>query len=213
MTRDEGVALIKQQLGFRTTLDSVIVTNMQLAQTMLEIGPTKPWFLLGDYVNRRLTSGEERLPVPTDMLIEVDSASLIYVPEDSEGIEDEVDLIKDDYDVLRKNYKDVDSGPPEAYALIGEYFRIFPLPDYSYYLKILQYRRDTALTTNVENKWLKWNPYLLLGTTLKQVAGAVRDAGASQQADLWINAGLVTLHHQNEAREHSNRTYQMGGPH
>ena len=216
MTRDEGVALIKQQLSFRTTLDSAIVTWLQFAQTNLEAAPTKPWFLVSEDSFTNLTVDEERVPLPTDFLQEVEEATFKYRPDDY-PTESEVDLKKDEYDQLRKDFVGVEAGPPQAYALLGDYFRVFPLPDDDYQVRLIYYKRDTLLTTNVENGWLKHVPLLLLGSAGKLIgSGPLRDKGAMDIFDEWVRTGMALLTSQNEAREMANRSgnqMQIGGRH
>lgn len=216
MTRDEAVAIIQQQLGFRSDLSSQIITNLKLAQTSLEKGPTKPWFLVAEDSYIRTTSGEQRLPIPSDFLQETDQAVLRYVPDDlTDG---EVDLKKDDYDTLRKNYLDsttgtTQTGPPEAYALLGEYFRLFPTPDDDYLIRQIYFAEDDVLSTNIENGWLKHFPYLLIGKAGGQIASALRDSGALATFNRWENEGRVLLVSQTYDREFTNRDMQMGGAH
>lgn len=215
MTRDEAVAIIQEQLGFRSDLSTSIITNLKLAQTTLEKGPTKPWFLVSEDSYIRTEVDEPRVPIPSDFLSETDQAVLRYVPDTlTDG---EVDLTKDDYDTLRKNFFDPDtgttkSGAPEAYALLGNYFRIFPTPDDDYLLRQIYYAEDTVLSTNVENNWLKHFPYLLIGKAGKQIAGALRDSAAFGQFSQWENEGRVLLLSQTLDREFANRDMQIGGP-
>ena len=219
MTRDEAVAIIQQQLGFRTTLSSEIVTNLKLAQTQLEAGPTKPWFLVSEDSYTDTEIGEQRIPFPTDFLEETDDAVFRYVPDEPSVSDPEVDLKKDIYDTLRRNYMDVttgmiEEGPPEAYAALGEYFRIFPIPDAAYRLRMIYYKQDTVLSSNVENGWLKWNPFILIGKAGNMIAGGpLRDATAMQIFSQWEAEGHITLQRQNVAREMANRDMQVGGPH
>lgn len=219
MTRDEGVAHIQMQLAFRTTLASSIILQLQLAQTMLEAGPTLPWFLLTEEAYTRTTAGDERIPVPDDFIEEVDEIDFKYIPDTISDTNPEVRLVKDEYDVLRKNYFDSSTGitrvgPPEAYALLGEYFRIFPTPDDDYLVKMPYYANATSLVTNVENGWLKHVPYLLLGKAGKQIAGGpLRDTQAYQIFDGWEKEGRAILAAKKVSRELANREMQMGGPH
>lgn len=220
MTRDEAVALIQEQLGFRSDLSTNIITNLKFAQQTLEKGPTKPWFLISEDSFADLTSGEQRLALPTDFLQETDQAVLRYVPDDAETIADEIDLVKDDYDTLRKNYEvkassDADSatGAPEAYALLGDYFRIFPTPDDDYRVRMIYYASDTVLSSNVENDWLKHVPLLLIGKAGKQIASALRDSVAASTFAQWENEGRLLLLSQTIEREFANRDMQIGGPH
>src|SRR5690349_7714799 len=153
MTRDEGVAMIKQVLGFRTGLDSTIVSNMVYCQTRLEAGITRPQFLVSEDSFTTTTADEPRILLPTDFLAETEQAVLKYRP-DTWPDDPEVPLTKDLYDVLFNNYREAENGPPEAYSRLGNYFYIFPTPDDVYTIRMIYYKRDTVLTSNVENGWL-----------------------------------------------------------
>lgn len=216
MTRDEAVDEIQLQLAFRTTLEDEIIRQLKMAQTALEAGPTKPWFLISEDSYVRTTLNEQRLALPTDFLQETDEAVLRYVPDTlTDG---EVDLVKDDYDQLRADYLDsstgtIETGKPEAYALFGEYFRLFPTPDDDYLIHMIYYKKDTVLSTNVENGWLKWAPYLLMGKAGKQIATALRDKDAVAVFSQWENEGRLLLVSQTYERQYANRSMQIGGPH
>src|SRR5262245_27304016 len=210
MTRDEGVAMIKQVLGFRTGLDSTIVTNMKYAQTVLEAGPTRPFWLTSEDSFTLTTADEERVAIPSDFLEESDQAVLKYVPDDGS---EEVDLKKDLYDVLRVNYRFAASGPPESYALLGLYFRLFPLPDAAYTIRMIFSKTDQLLTSNIENGWLRWNPMALLGLAGGIVAISLRDTVAKMEFDRWAAQGRVLLATQTNSREMQNMDMQVGGPH
>lgn len=213
MTRDEGVARIKEQLAFRQTLDSTIVTNMQLAQTGLESAPTKPWFLVTDYAPLVTVADQEYVALPDDFLQEVEESHLWYRASDYPTTKD-LKLVKDDYDDLKELYKDSESGTPEAYAIMGYRYYFFPLPDDVYSIIGRYYARATSLTTNVENGWLKEAPFLILGTTLKLIAtGPLRDQVAAGVANEWIAMGQSLLRGQNEMRLSASREDQIGGKH
>lgn len=211
MMRDEAVSIIQQQLGFRSDLSTEIITNLKLAQTMLEAGPTRPWFLVTEQQFISLTVGEQRVLPPVEMLTEIDSARLVYVPSSSAA--DPVDLVKEEYDQLAEDFKDVANGPPEAYALLGDYFRIFPTPDSNYTIKIIIYGQDAVLSSNIENGWLKWVPYALIGKAGAQIATAIRDTTALATFRGWEQEGRLALHGMDVARDTANRVLQVGGPH
>lgn len=214
MTRDEAVAHIKMQLGFRANQDSNIVSMLQLAQLQLELQPTKPWFLVSEDSYKRLTADEQRLVLPTDFLQEHEDGCLYYVPDDADGPDDHVMLVKDDYDVLKAEYKDTASGAPEAYALIGSYFRVFPIPDDTYLIRMVYYKKDTVLSSNVENGWLKYAPLVLMGKAGQMIAGGpLRDMEAVKVFQSWEQQGSLSLFGQQVARETTNHVRQMGGRH
>ena len=211
MTRDDAIAIIQQQLGFRTDLNSVIITNMKLAQRTLEMSPTKPWFLLSELQTKRTTPTDDRVALPDDFLIEAENMVVKYIPDDEDS--DPVPLEKYDYDQLAADFAEEEPGEPQAYAIQGNYLRIFPLPDDDYLLQIMNYQFDTVLDSNVENGFLKWIPSLLIGAAGLLVARAARDKDAiAAFQEMWAT-GMKILYAHNEAREHANRSYQKGGPH
>src|SRR5689334_20945854 len=171
MTRDEVVALIQQVLGFRTSLQSTIISNLQFVQIQLESEPEKPWFMISEDSFTSTSALEERIAVPDDFLQEVEETVLKYVPDDTTA--EEVDLVKEDYDTLRANYRGSVPGPPEAYALVGNYFRIFPTPDDTYTIRMIYYQKQAALVSNIENGWTKYVPYLIAGEAGAIVAASI----------------------------------------
>lgn len=210
MTRDEAVSMIQLQLGFRTDQTTNIITALKQAQAFFENAATKPWFLLSEKTTILTTAAEERIQLPTDFLMEFEEDGLTYVPADTD--ESPIQLDKDDYDVL-KAYWGNETGEPENYCIMGSYFRIFPTPDDEYTLHMFYYQRDAALDTNIENDWLKWAPYAMMGHAGKVIAGPLRDNAAMAVFNEWEKRGLAELYRENEARKHTNTTPQIGGEH
>lgn len=209
MTRDEAVSMIQILLGFRSDQTDNIITCLKTAQTLLESQPIKPWFLLSELSSIITTADEPRIELPSDFLMEYEENGLMYVPDNSD--EEIVQLHKDMKDVLDNNYK-LEKGAPEAYTLDGVYFRIYPIPDDTYTLKMMYYQKDTVLDTNVENEWLKYASYYLMGEAGQIIASALRDAKAEVKFKEWVMIGKDTLYRENEARKHTNTTPQIGGP-
>jgi hypothetical protein len=216
MLRDDAVGIVQTMMGFRTDLAPTIVTMFQFVQTMLETGPPKPWFLLSEDSLVQTTIGDERVEVPADFLEEHNELPFRYRPIDY-PTEDEVLLRKDDYSILKQNFAPSTISPgsqqiPQAYAKVGKYFRIFPLPDANYMLRLIYYAKDVVLTTNITNQWLTFVPDLMIGKAGKLVATGARDAGAWASFDEMEKAGMATLVRANTAQDVANTTPQMGGP-
>ena len=210
MTRDEGVAIIKEQLAFKTTLDSNIVTLMQLAQTTLERSPPRPWFLESPVTSLVSVADNELIALPTGFITEMDEHPLFYV--DSDGFKHA--LPKDDYATLAQTFKEVEADEPQAYALLHENIAIFPTPDAVYDFSWRFYKADTVLDTNVENNWLKEVPLLLLGSTGQLIAGGpIRDKVAMDIFTQWISTGMLIVTKHDAERGVAGRTMQMGGAH
>lgn len=210
MIRDAAVSRVKRGLGFSTNRDAVIVEALQDAQQTLEQLDDLPWFLKTEVSTISTVSGEERVPIPSDFLRENEDDAMYYFNASAvEDVDKWVELVKDDADLLRKVLSG--TGSPEAYALSGEYFRIFPTPDDVYPLRMIYFQQDTLLTTNIENLWLKHFPLLLVGEAGADIAQSLHDQGATQRFQLLAAQQRVFLFKANQARQHENRRYVMGG--
>jgi hypothetical protein len=212
MDRDTAVSRVQRQLGFRTDLNEQIVDAMQDAQVQLEAEETLPWFLQSEISSISTVVGEERVKLPSDFIREWEDDPLWYFnssAEEDEDVWNELDK-GTDLGVLRRTYSG--EGPPQAYHLTADYFRVFPTPDEIYTLKMTYYKNALVLDTNIENVWLKYFPWLLIGKAGVSLASSLRDKNA-----LTVFAALeLTNHtamvHDTEARRHANKRYIMGGP-
>ena len=210
MDRDTARARIQQALAFRTDKATEIINALQDAQVILERGAVLPWFLQTEVSSITTVVGEERVPIPSDFLREWEEDPLSYFVAGTGGDDDAwTELAKEDLAFLRNAYPG--SGAPVAYALDVKYFRIFPTPSEIFTLKMIYYKSDVVLSTNVENEWLKYYPYLLIGEAGRLFSPALRDKEATAQFSRWAAEGRALMLVENEARIHSSRRYVMGG--
>lgn len=211
MMRDEAVQRVQRLLGFRSDKQSEIITEMQAAQIELERWPTLPWFLATEVAFKDTVAGEERVRLPTNFLREVDNDALWYY--DGTATDEDLvwtPLIKDVTETLRGDLPG--SGAPKAYYLDAEYFRIFPTPDAAYRLKMIYIKQDDTLATNIENKWLKYAPELLIGLAGQRLAAMMRDTVAAQHFQVMEERGRIAVNRDTHARRDANYRYVMGGP-
>ena len=211
MTRSEAVARIQRLLGFRSDLDTAIVDALKDEQVKLEEAAFLPWFLLVEVASISTTATEERVPVPSDFIRESEQTALWYY--DSSADEDARwnELKKADIDTLRNVYHDT-TGAPQAYALDQKYFRIKPIPDDTYTLKLGSYFANaTVLSSDVENVWLEHVPDLLLGKAGMKVATSIRDQVAYGQFQIMERDGRIEMIKQDTARDMANQRLVMGG--
>ena len=135
MTRDEAVTRIQRTLGFTTANTTEIRDALQDSQVELERSAELPWFLLSEVASISTVKDEERILLPTDFLREWEDDALWYFNGTADLDADKwVPLTKDDIQFLR-GHRPSTGPPPEAYAIDGLYFRIFPTPDAVYTLK------------------------------------------------------------------------------
>lgn len=211
MLRDDAVARIKRRLLYRSgsTIDADIVNALQDAQVRLEGRPFLPWFLVSEVSSILTTSGEERIPLPTGFIREIEQDALWYYNSAAATDEQWTPLMKDDLDALRSAYPGV--GAPKAYALLDDYFRIFPTPDAAYTLKMIFYKEDTVLDTNVENGWLLHAPWLMIGEAGADIAASLGMEKAEMRFDKQAADAVRDLFIETTAREEAGRSRVKGG--
>lgn len=215
MLRNEAVARVQRGLGFRTDLVDVIIEELGDAQRLLEGGILTPsggtflpWFLQTEVSSTTEIVDEVRVPLPEDFLRECEEDALWLQQSDGTWKA----LWKDDLDWLRREYPG--TGAPVGYALDGGYFRLFPKPDAMYVISMMYYAADVPITSGADmtNKWLTNAPFLLIAEAGKSVAADTRSTAALQRFSEKATLEARRLFISNEAREHENRRYVMGGP-
>lgn len=149
MLRDDLYTLVSQRLGNRSDLIDRMGTEVQLIQSLtLERNSWLPWFLTNLDTAQVTTVGDSAVPLPLDFLAEDDEQTFWITAEES------FPLKKMSYDDMVKRYPG--SGVPRAYAQVGEGYVFGPIPDAVYPMTIRYYAADEDLSTNIENKWLKY---------------------------------------------------------
>ena len=179
MLRDNAVAIIKQRMGNNndSSLDAHIVTEMQLQQEILERTPNPPWFLNTVKEQEALADGFVTFD-DSVVLSEVDGLPMFWSEATLLSYNKNRFLMKDDWPPLA-GWSDGDTTDTVAtnYAKfpdINEEFKyiLFPTPDtvaYKYYLPC--YVKDSVLSTNIENRWLKHAADLMIAQTGAVIAG------------------------------------------
>ena len=207
MIRDDAIALIKQGLGFRSDLDAQILTQMKFEQEVLERKSTLPWFLLSEFSNINTVIGEERLPVPTDFLQEYEEGTLWWFDSTATAEDQWTQLGK----ALLDEVKTAEPGTPDTYVVTGPYFRLFPVPDAVYNMKMVYYKQGVVLDNNVENEWLKYASDWLMALTGLHMAEDIENDKAAAKFQQRVVLAEDRIARENEARKHTNVRYIMGG--
>lgn len=211
MILSEAISFMKVQFGFRTDLDTEIISMLGVAQEHFEKGPNYPWFLLSEESLVVTSPGERRIPLPDDFIAEYEEGALYYAPTDLDYIE----MTKEDNDYLTAFYGSRTEGEPEAYSQDGLYFRVYPLPDALYTLKALYYKKDvkvSSLSTTSTNLWLTHASDTIIGWAGVKLAVGLRDNVAKEAFMMLERQGRALMENQTEQKKHVNRSYQIGGP-
>ncbi len=213
MIRSEAVIRVQRGLAFRGDKVLEIEDALRDTQVELENSAFLPWFLKTEVADfdQRTTVDEERVRIPDDFIREVEADALWYF-NSTTTVDSEkwTPLQKDIPEFLREDLPG--SGSPRAYALTKDYFRIFPTPDAQYQLKMVFYKNDELLTSNVENEWLKYASDVMIGRAGIRIASALRDQGAISFFSALEQSGISRMINETEAREAANFRYVMGGP-
>ena len=120
-------------------------------------------------------------------------------------------LVKDDYDAIQKRFAEFENGQPRAYALVGEYFMLRPVPDAVYTIRMKGYIADSLLTTNIENKWLKYAAEWITAETAGRVATFhIRDLELAQVFLASIPGFKERVYEAGIARQMANMNMSIG---
>ena len=210
-TRDEIIDIVLRRCGNResdTTLTSHAEAEIVQIQNRLELEPELPWFLLTEKANATCTADEPRLPVPSNFLMEWDEGALYVLnPDDSK----EYEVVKDEYDTLKAQYRDASADLPEFFALRKDVFWLFPTPDQAYTMYITYYKAQTSLTTNITNEWTTYAADLLIGELGIIMAGSyLHNPNLRAIFEQETLRARNRISAQNVSREEKNRTRTMG---
>ena len=208
MLRDTLVGLLEARLN-RTDLNASILAEMLLVQSVhLEgQGTFTPWFLESEMSSASTVIDEERVPLPLDFLCAIEDEPLwLY---DTTVTPVWAKLGKTSVGLLTERY--TAPGRPLRYAVTDDYLILAPVPNAVFSLKMRYYMRDVEPTTNIENKWLKYAPDLMLAVLGEIMARQyLQNQKLAEGFATDVIAARSRLYIQHEARQHAGRVYQMG---
>lgn len=215
MLRNTARDIVANRIGSRTDLNDRIVTEMQLVQTRLELLDTLPWFLDKLTTGLTATAGSAVIATPDGFLREKETNSpdwggCVWYYDPTSGKRKPIH--KEDFGKLYSSEELQTTGAPQYYAFVKDDIYIFPPRDVDYTVDILHYAADAALSTDLENQWLKYAPDLVIAETCLYMAEhVVAKPQLVQQFQTDVNAARDRLWRMSEARENSNRAYDFGG--
>jgi hypothetical protein len=219
MDRDTAVRVIKQKCGFRQNAerDNQIVAALQQSQQLLEQGgliteagfaTELPWFLKVYDQEIALPADTNEVNLPSNFLREAEDEGP-WFPDTSVSGEPPIYLEKAGSGVSRRTFTGTTLGP-QIYDVRTTTLYIYPASDEALTLKWTYFAKDTVLTGNVENGWLKYVPSLLIGHAGQGFAADLRDAEAAKEFSRMKVEGQKQLLIANVSREMTNRRTSIG---
>jgi hypothetical protein len=214
MTRDEARAEVQKVLGYRNDKQAEIEFLLLHQQKEMEHQPTLPWFLREETLTMTSVAGDERMALPAGFLKEwQDDPMRIRVVDDTTGLFVWRKLSKDTPEYLRDTLQSAGTpGIPQAYNRDAVSFILYPTPDDIYTFRMIYYKEDAPLTSDIENKWLKNLPYLLIGLAGMRVSGASRDKEAMQTFGMMVQEGSARINNWNTELDEAGARPVVGGP-
>lgn len=213
MTRDEAVSEVQKVLGYRTDKVPEIQSLLLFQQQELENQADLPWFLREEILTLVSTPLIERMATPPGFIKEWQDDGLYIQRTDTTSNRIVWDkLAKDTPSFLRTTLQvDGTPGVPKGYNRDFNGYILFPTPDAIYTFRQIYYKADTTLTANIENKWLKFLPYLLIGRAGLRVAGATRDKDAIASFTFMVQEGMGRINNVNTELDEAGGRPVMGG--
>lgn len=180
MLGSEALTILKNRLSRFTdasqTFSDMVISELNQAKARLEKMPTLPYWLVTEEAYFTLTIGEERAELAPDFLREVETANLqVEDPDDGTFYND---LKKGFLDEARVRWPG--TGRPRAYAIIGNYFHMLPVPDKAYKIWMPYYAKAPDITLASDNVWLNNQPDLLISEAGVPLATTLRNMEALQ---------------------------------
>lgn len=212
MLRSIAVARVKQMLGFKRNLDAEILQAMIEQQEDLERSSELPFFLRKKYSGFATAANVQSVAAPADFIREWDNdvLSIVATNGTSSFIQE---LRKDDDNFLRLRYPTTDgTNLPLGYSRLDKTFYFYPTPDAIYTLDGSYYAKDQSLASgDIENKWLRELPLILVARAGMLVATGLRDQVA-MQSFVQLNDLMTTkLHTMTTADDMAGAKLVMGG--
>ena len=183
-------------------VDGLILSELQVLQDNLEADIWLPWFLQ-DSTILTTSIGDHAVSFPTGFIREISDGG-IWLLRDGKRVKQ---ILKNDFDYLTTRYETTE-GEPEAYAIMGGTFQIFPMPDAVYSLELFFFGKDTVIdgTVVTSNEWTTRASDLIIGEIGAIIAGQyTADDKAAQYFGGQATRGRARLVNAQIAWEEANR--------
>jgi hypothetical protein len=229
MNFDTAVAEVQQILGWRSDRATEIGNALRYAQTQREMpGSTYPWFLRS---TKTITTvvGTQSYAIPTGYIQDTEEKEgNVFIYTDSvlgaksrtiflhklswkEAQEKYFGQWPDSGDAELDDQSDtLANGIPRDYVLQESLIYLYPTPDRVLTVNWRCWAAATVLGTGVENAWLLYAPWVLIGETAAKLAADLGNAAALGNAQAILSRANSDLFRSVIHREEAGRRRGMG---
>lgn len=189
MLRDRAVENIAARLGFRSDLNSIIISELQIVQAeeLEQDNEFKPWFLFKDRTDLVTVPGQDWVALPDDFLLQIDDVWLYYKEPEVESEENFWRPVLGSYMSQAISWEHGGTySRPVAASIQGRRIYLRPVVSQALELRFLYFAAEPQLATNITNNWLRHaSEWLVAATTAKIAAAYLQDdKAAALQASL-----------------------------
>ena len=210
MNNSDVLDSMLQRLGNRRNFSRetlLIELNAKIAE--VERGSFLPWFLEGLW-EEALNIGTRSLTVPADFLQEVEGGKLELVAASGRFFYPE----KRPYEVTQAAWQNYpEGGEPCVYSLWAGKVHFAPEPTAAYSFSLPYYKQTPEVTDTATpvTSWLANAYNFIVYQTLVDIsANNLKDNESAATFSNLANSAYARLYKYNEARQHTNRDYNIG---
>lgn len=229
MNYETAIAEVQQICGWRSDNATVIGNALKYAQSQREMpGATYPWFLKSTKTITTV-SGTQSYTIPTGYIQDTeerDGNLYIYSSTTLLGKSRTIFLKKMAWKDAQEKFfgvwPDSDSeaseladttdtvanGPPNFYALRSTSVYFYPTPDAVYTVNWDCWAAATTLSAGIENAWLLYAPWVLIGEAARKIGSDLENASAVAKANTILERAnrdlfVATIHRDEAGRKRS----------
>jgi hypothetical protein len=212
MSVSQAIAYINRHCGYRTGGETNILLELNSAKQSLEDDErlSEVWFLQKENTSLVTVANTRTVAIPSDFVKESEDAGGLFRYEATDTNDPYKELIKQDLAWLRRTKTGTDK--PAFYAIWGNDFHLFPLPDDAYPLRLFyKYAASDYAVGEVARDWLLHTPLLLAGRAGFSYAQGLRDEIAMQYFAALETDARSRLEALIAERKYSSHRLVMGG--
>lgn len=199
MNTADAVKMILFRIGQpgNSALEEVIQLEMEnVVRNRLERSAFMPWFLLSDRMCGYTLSGDSRIALPPDFLMEYEEGELMLRHPDGRWMA----LDKKELNEVKQLEGPF---PPRFYSLVGEFIRISPAPDQVYAVRMIYYARKPL------EYWLEMAGDWVIAATAVQVASGQQYLEKVAECQAEEQRAEARIHRYHQARQYAKQDLWM----
>lgn len=227
MNYEAAIAEVQQIVGWRSDKATQIGNALQYAQAQREKpGATFPWFLRSTKTIDTV-AGTHSYSIPTGYIQDSDeNDGNLFIYSDGTSKSRTIFLTKGSFKTLQERYfgawpqsgeasltddsAEVENGTPREFALDGSNIFLYPVPDAAYTLYWKCWAAAQALSSGVENAWLQYAPWVLIGEAAQKIAADLGYAEGVAKAQAILSRANGDLFRESIHRNEAGRKRYMG---